>query len=160
MKSSLACVVLCSLVAAVCAFKSGAPQRQCEAMRPYHEGSEPQTGRAPYTVSFSKSKIAPGERISVKITGEGNEKLKGFMIQARVGDTPVGKFSSSNSIKLLDCSGTSNTATHTSNTPRSRVNLFWTAPKDLTETVTFKYTIVKDYVTYWVALDSPKLTIA
>lgn len=71
---------------------TGAPKAACVDMVPQHL-VEPQASIAPYSLQTSKSKLQGGE--SVDITLKGNspaDTIKGFMVQARVNNKPVGQF--------------------------------------------------------------------
>ncbi|CAH0388604.1 unnamed protein product [Bemisia tabaci] len=155
---------LCALVAVSFGYKTGAPASQCESMTPGHKDSKPQTSPNPYTVTVTKNKITPGEKISLRIRGLNDEKeiLRGFLIQGRHNNIPVGKFTSSLSLKLLDCAGgKQNAATHSSVANRTGVSMFWTAPTDVTTpmVVNFVATVVKDYKTYWVKTPMANVTV-
>jgi hypothetical protein len=86
----------------ITAFKSGAPESVCDSMTPEHH-STPQTGPSPYTITPSKLKIKPGESVQVTLSGTDNTKFRGYFIQARVGNTPIGKFENGPEINLINC---------------------------------------------------------
>jgi hypothetical protein len=97
------CVLLVvTIPAQITAFKSGAPESVCDSMKPEHH-STPQTGPSPYTITLSKSKIKPGESVQVTLSGTDNTKFRGYFIQARVGNTPIGKFENGPEINLVNC---------------------------------------------------------
>lgn len=101
-------LVLLTLAAIACldvvyGYGSGAPNGSCVDMVPQHH-TPPQTSVMPYTVVPLKKTISPGEKLSLLITPTSAVKeFKGFLVQARVGDTPVGQFTPSNSVKVIDC---------------------------------------------------------
>lgn len=71
---------------------------------------QPQASEAPYKLILSKNQLSSdqNESIDVKIQGNGaGDTIKGFMIQARVGDKPIGKFAvkSKKHAQVLNCSG-------------------------------------------------------
>lgn len=90
------------LVAHVTAYKSGAPETVCDSMLPEHH-STPKTDPSPYTITPKKFNINAGESVEVTLSGTENTKFRGYFIQARVGDTPIGKFEKGPEIKLVDC---------------------------------------------------------
>lgn len=73
---------------------------------------QPQASEAPYKLILSKNQLSSdqNESVDVKIQGNGaGDTIKGFMIQARIGDKPVGKFvvKSKKHAQLLNCDGES-----------------------------------------------------
>ncbi len=79
-------------VVATNAYSTGAPDEACFDMVPQH-GVNPQSSKAPYEVKLSKTQLRSGDRIDVTINGlKRGDTIKGFMVQARVGQTPVGKW--------------------------------------------------------------------
>lgn len=77
-------------VTATNAYGRGAPTGACSDMIPRHP-VDPQTSRAPYEVQVSKNKIRSDDTVDVTIRGlKPSDTIKGFMVQARVGETPVG----------------------------------------------------------------------
>lgn len=82
-------------------YGSGAPTDACGDMVPQHH-TPAQNSRSPYTVRAAATKT-PGLAL-VTITGP--EAFKGFLVQCRVGDQPVGKFiNPPSNVKLVDCAG-------------------------------------------------------
>lgn len=88
------------------AYSAGAPSAECSTMMPRHH-VDAQKGAAPYDVILAKNKIRSGETVKVTIKGKKNDQtFKGLIVQARVGNTPIGAFDVSPSnqyIQLLDC---------------------------------------------------------
>lgn len=86
-------ILVCLMaVTATNAYSSGAPDGACFDMVPQHH-VDPQATKAPYQVHLSKNQLRSGDKIDVTIHGlKQSDTIKGFMIQARVGDTPVGKW--------------------------------------------------------------------
>lgn len=86
-------ILICLMaVAATNAYSTGAPDEACFDMVPQH-GVSAQASRAPYEVHLSKNQIRAGDRVDVTIRGlKRTDTIKGFMVQARVGDTPVGNW--------------------------------------------------------------------
>lgn len=79
-------------VAATNAYSSGAPDEACFDMVPQHH-VDPQASKAPYQYQLSKNQLRSGDTVDVTIYGlKPSDTIKGFMIQARVGETPVGKW--------------------------------------------------------------------
>lgn len=102
-------------IALVCAipstysYSAGAPEAACADMTPQHH-VDPQESEAPYKLTLSNDKLRAdqGESVDLKIQGNSaGNTIKGFMVQARIGDKPVGKFTvkSKKHSQLLNCSG-------------------------------------------------------
>jgi len=92
-------VVLVGMVAVVYGNSSGAPKEACGDMIPQHH-TPPQKSKSPYTVNANFNK---GNGL-VKITIRGPEPFKGFFVQGRVGDQPVGSFvNPPKNVKIIDC---------------------------------------------------------
>ncbi|XP_034237005.1 putative defense protein Hdd11 [Thrips palmi] len=144
---ALRLVVLVSAVCLAHAYRSGAPPEACSDMVPQHH-TPPQTGRFPYTVRASATKAA-GTAI---VTVTGPETFKGFMVQCRVGNAPVGKFiNPPSNVKVIDCgSGKGTTATHNDDSEKKEIVLTWKAPPNLKEKVTCLATVAKNGGEFWV----------
>ncbi len=89
-------VILIGLMTVVAAnaYSSGAPDKACIDMAPKHSGGsiKPQTSIAPYEVKLSKNELRSGDTVDVTIHGfKRSDTIQGFMVQGRVGDTPVNK---------------------------------------------------------------------
>ncbi|KAL1124125.1 hypothetical protein AAG570_001895 [Ranatra chinensis] len=131
-------VVCCLFVGVALGYKSGAPVSTCGTMKPEH-GVNETNENFEYRLDFKPSRIKSGGNVEITIGG-GN--FRGFLIQARVGDTPVGKFIVKDQFKnvmhLLDCAdGSKNAVTHSDPSDKSSVSVTWSAPPQLKETVTF-----------------------
>lgn len=87
-------------------YSSGAPDSECSSMTPRHK-VDAQKGVSPYDIILDKKAIKAGETVLVTIKGHNNDDLiKGLLVQARVGDTPIGYFDVSPSrdyIQILNC---------------------------------------------------------
>lgn len=77
--------------AALC-YSAGAPADACENMTPQHH-VDPQKSAAPYILEVSQQSVKSGDTVELTLRGQKpSNTFKGFMVQARVGDTPVGQF--------------------------------------------------------------------
>lgn len=94
--------LLIAIPAHITAYKSGAPETVCDTMIPEHH-TAPQSTPSPYTITPNKFKIKAGDPVEVTIAGSDSTKFKGYLIQARVGTTPIGRFLKAPQINLLDC---------------------------------------------------------
>lgn len=102
-------IALICAVPSAYSYSSGAPESACKDMVPQHP-VDPQPSAAPYKLNLSTDKLRAGKDESVSLKIQGNsagDTIKGFMIQARIGDKPVGKFNikSKKHAQLLNCSG-------------------------------------------------------
>lgn len=88
------------------AYSKGAPAGACEDMTPQHHVAA-QTSKVPYDLILSKNAIRSGDTIQIVLKGKSaTDKIKGLLVQARVGNQPIGKFSvPSNSayVQTVDC---------------------------------------------------------
>lgn len=76
----------------VFSYSSGAPEGACQSMTPQH-GVPPQSSPVPYTLALSSKAIRAGEQVQLEIKGNTPQHtIKGFLVQARVGDQPIGRF--------------------------------------------------------------------
>jgi Reeler domain len=87
-------------------YSSGAPAEECSSMTPRHH-VDPQKGPSPYDIILDKKAIRAGESVLITIKGrKSDDVIKGLLVQARVGDTPIGSFDVSPSreyIQILNC---------------------------------------------------------
>lgn len=77
-------------------------------MTPQH-GLEPQKSPAPYRLLLSTNSIRSGGEVELELKGNGRgDLIKGFLVQARVGDQPIGHFKVSPDDKLVQTLSCSN----------------------------------------------------
>lgn len=87
----------------VTGYGTGAPEQACDDMIPQHH-VDPQTTPFPYKITVTKKSIKAGDRVQVIISAGGSVKdFKGFFVQGRVGNRPIGKFDPAPGVKLVDC---------------------------------------------------------
>lgn len=97
--------VLLALISYASAYSGGAPEGVCEDMTPKHP-APPQTSAFPYTVSVNKKEIKSNDEVEITISG--GKPFKGFLLQVRDGDKPVGSFSipaTDKYAKTINCVG-------------------------------------------------------
>ncbi|XP_037039998.1 putative defense protein Hdd11-like [Bradysia coprophila] len=160
-------VILICLMAVVAtnAYSSGAPDDACFDMVPQH-GVNPQSTVAPYRVFLSQSQIRSGGKVDITIQGvKRSDTIKGFMIQARVGESPTGRWLVDKNHafgQTLDCGrGSGNAITH------KRINgdgvdsltFTWQAPAQLSAKVHFRATIALNGGVFWVGVVSDYLSV-
>eukprot|EP00057_Strongylocentrotus_purpuratus_P003767 XP_003727312.1 PREDICTED: putative defense protein 3 isoform X2 [Strongylocentrotus purpuratus] len=146
----------------VMAYPSGAPLGTCVNLTPGHRNNAsmiipPQTGPSPYALSVSKNMYTPKEALTVSVTGG---SFRGILLQARLADdTLVGSFSNApTNTKLIDCTNSSDSVTHSNSDPKSAGTSFtWTAPDEVGN-VTFTATVLQEYEVFWVKLTSQEIS--
>ncbi len=105
--------------------------------------------------------------IAVTLTSSGSDAFKGFFMQARSstnGDAnPVGVWDVSGVAALakgVACgSRSASSATHVDNSPKPSITLLWMPPSGFAGKVVFIATVVQDFNTYWVGLQSSVLDV-
>lgn len=122
---------------------SGAPVSACTTMLPFHGGGiAPMANESPFEIRIGQTSVRQGEIMFVFIESTPAElSFGGFMIQARVNNGPfqiIGTFNIDAAVRLIDCDGFQNTATHSSTTQKSNLELSWTAPNDFVGQVVFR----------------------
>ncbi|KAG4066395.1 hypothetical protein HA402_007031 [Bradysia odoriphaga] len=160
-------ILLClTAVVATNAYSAGAPEGACFDMIPQHH-VDPQSTNAPYTVSLSKNLIRTGDKVEITIQGvKRSDTIKGFMIQARVGESPVGRWlvdKNDSYGQTLDCGkGSGNAVTHKkiNGDGVEKLTFTWQAPEKLTEKVQFRATIALNGGVFWVGVVSDYLSVA
>lgn len=96
------------VVPTVWCYSSGAPAQACGDMTPQH-GVDPQSSNAPYKLYPSTKSIRSGGSVDLELKGDANgNTFKGFFVQARIGDTPVGQFkvdANDKYVQAVNCGG-------------------------------------------------------
>lgn len=137
-------ILLLGVLHSTVALPNGAPESVCDTLLPFHGGGiEPLKTISPFTIVPSQNVVEQGSVIRVEIRADPRELvLSGFIIQARTNTSPyqvVGKFAKSvdGTIKLINCNGVENTATHVNPADKIDVALDWQAPTNWKGTVYF-----------------------
>ncbi|XP_022670744.1 putative defense protein 3 [Varroa jacobsoni] len=148
-------ILCCSMLAAVLAYPSGAPESACQSLMPQHQVS-PQTGRSPYGIYVSANAIHSGEPVTVTLQGG---TFRGFLIVAR--DASTGQVINGSWVafdpqtKVIACG-----LTHVSNNDKQRASGQWTAPSGLEgRQIIFQGVVVKDINTFWNNLSSAPVSV-
>ncbi|CAH1388793.1 unnamed protein product [Nezara viridula] len=150
-----------AVIAGIRAYPTGAPTDVCETMAPGH-GAVPQNGQFPYDIVIEKPDLKGGESTTVTIIGKDGHQFRGYMMQARSENKPIGKFTvPDNNSHTLDCgTGTANTVTQSNAKDKNKVTVTWTAPQNFKGKVVFYVTVVKVFDVYWVAHPSSPVKIS
>jgi hypothetical protein len=109
---------------------------------PVHSNIAPEATQSVFQIVPQSNTVGQGQILRIEIPSDIQQlAFKGFMIHAR---TPngriVGRFAASADglVKLIDCSGSQNTATHANTAPKVDFGLDWQAPSDYLGDVIFK----------------------
>lgn len=159
-------LVLSVLIGPIITLPNGAPTSVCNTMLPFHGGGiPPLTTTSPFRITPVTSVVGSGQELQVEIESfPANVVFKGFMIQARNRFPPnevLGQFelTDESAVKLINCDGTANTATHTNTQPKKDLALEWIAPAGFKGEVVFNATIAQDYDKFWVGIESTPVKV-
>ncbi|XP_055603210.1 putative ferric-chelate reductase 1 homolog isoform X2 [Uranotaenia lowii] len=159
-------VVLSALITPSITLPNGAPTSVCNTLLPFHGGGiPPLTTTSPFRITPVTSVIGSGQVLQVEIESfPASVVFKGFMVQARNRQAPnqvLGRFelTDEDAIKLINCGGQDDTATHTNTKTKKDLALEWIAPSDFTGEIVFNGTIAQDYDKFWVGIESSPVKI-
>lgn len=134
-------MVLTHLKLIVC-LPNGAPVSTCSTLMPVHSNIPPEATQSLFQVVPAAIAVGQGQILRIEIPSEiPSLAFKGFIIHAR---TPngrvVGRFAASADglVKLINCDGAQNTATHANTSPKVDFGLDWQAPTDYLGDIIFK----------------------
>lgn len=134
-------VFLIQLNLIVC-FPNGAPTSTCSTLMPVHRNILPEATQSLFQIIPQASVVGQGQILRIEIPSDiPSLSFKGFMIHARAPNgRVVGRFASSadGRVKLIDCGGSQNSATHSDTSPKVDFGLDWQAPSDFLGDVIFK----------------------
>lgn len=98
--------VACIAVPAAWAYSSGAPTSACGDMTPQH-GVDAQKSAAPYKLLLSTNQVRSNGEVELELRGNSKgDTIKGFLVQARVGNQPIGQFKAApgdKNVQTLNC---------------------------------------------------------
>jgi Reeler domain len=127
------------LIAKSSAFPNGAPESACFTLSPNH-GTVEQDTWSPVFIEIDSNVVIRGNSVQIKISS--SREFKGFLIQPRTIVQPFqvfGNFEETSEVKTLNCLGRfSNTATHTSPTPRFNQTFTWNSGNDFLGAIRFQ----------------------
>ncbi|XP_071346813.1 putative defense protein 1 [Trachinotus anak] len=172
LKASVSLFVLmcvCCVEECVC-FPNGSVAFSCGNMMPVHPPFTPSTSSPPFKLSTSSATYRPGGLITVtvEVVRNSSTQFQGFLLQARSRDGqallwPVGKFTNIDSTQFtaLHCQNMENsTVSQASGARKQKVQLTWEAPSNSHyREIYFSATLVQDYTTFWVQLNSSSLRL-
>lgn len=156
-------VLISAVVGVALAYSTGGPTEACGDLTPQH-GVDAQKSPVPYTLSTSSNRVSRGQKIQVTLRGNGaTDKIKGFLIQARDGTTPLGQFRIIDQLnsQLLDCNAKGNSVTHKKINENgvSQVVFEWIAPNDFQGRINFVGTVALNGGVFWNTLQSSSLAV-
>ena len=103
------------------------------------------------------------ENVTLVIKAKTDQRFRGFLVQAiDENDIPIGEFAfnSRQRAKCLKCGdNVCGSITHKNPGLKSQVIATWISPLGYVGTVRFRYTVVKSYTEYWVAINGPKVVV-
>ncbi|XP_051267958.1 putative ferric-chelate reductase 1 [Dicentrarchus labrax] len=151
-------------------FPNGSVALSCGNMMPMHPPFTPSTGSPPFTLSTSSASYRPGGVITVtlEVVKNSSTEFQGFLLQARSRGGhallwPVGKFTNIDTtlFTALHCKNMENsTVSQASGAKRNKVQLTWASPSNSNYgDIYFSATLVQDYTTFWVQLNSSTLRL-
>ncbi|XP_043278671.1 putative ferric-chelate reductase 1 homolog isoform X2 [Venturia canescens] len=140
-------------------YPSGAPGSACSSLVPRHPGGSVQASYPPYQVL-----AAAGQgRIRLTLGSPQGLPYEGFILVARDTQTGeyVGEFANlPEGAQYLECTpGLRNAVTHTDKQKKQNLEFEWEAPNEYEGTIIFNSTFLQDYETYWVGIESPRITV-
>ncbi|KAB0804288.1 hypothetical protein PPYR_01258 [Photinus pyralis] len=150
------------IVCSVYGYSTGAPKEACDDMKPQHP-YDPKTTKFPYNVTISKLDAQQGETLLVRVAGGMEPQFKGFLVQIRDKNGPVGSFSIPSSNKLaqtLDCGSKTNAVTHTSADLKDAVEFDWTAPSNYKGKLTLFASVAKDGAVFWAKQEANSIQVS
>lgn len=133
---------------------NGAPVSTCSTLMPVHSDIPAEATQSLFRIVPQANAVRQGQILRVEIPSSIQQlSIKGFLIHAR---TPsgriVGRFAASSDglVKLINCDGQEDTATHSNTSPKVDFGLDWQAPTDYLGDIIFNSTIAQDYDKFWV----------
>ncbi|XP_011865785.1 PREDICTED: putative ferric-chelate reductase 1 homolog [Vollenhovia emeryi] len=152
-------LLVIGLLVRVLGLPNGAPPETCSHLTPRHPDSTLQSSYPPYQLL-----PAAGQgRVRLILGSPEGLAYQGFMIVAKDIDTGeyVGEFINlPDSARIVECTpGLKNGVTHRSTDKKQNLEFDWEAPVDYEGTIIFNSTFAQDYSTYWVGVESPRVTV-
>ena len=137
--------VIINILALAVSLPQGAPESSCQSLLPIHGGGiPPLTTASLFRIIPLSETVGQGKPLVVEIQSTIFElSFKGFMIHALTANPPyrvVGRFlpATSELVKLINCEGEDDTATHSNTSPKVNFALEWQAPTDYIGDIIFK----------------------
>jgi len=156
-------VMVMMTVSPVISYSMGAPDAACSAMTPGHQ-HQPQEGPVPANLTLSSDFVRPGDMLGVELKTRESQQFKGFIIQARSAKdkgNQVGSFVvSGDQASYMTCGrGIHNSITHRKSNLKESIQAQWRAPYDFDGEVVFRFTYLREYNTYWVAVETSPVRV-
>ncbi|CAO1339323.1 unnamed protein product [Diamesa serratosioi] len=158
--------VFINLLPLAVSLPQGAPESSCQSLLPIHGGGIlPLTTASLFRIIPSSETVGQGQSLKIEIQSTIPElSFKGFMIHALTANPPyrvVGRFETSTGglVKLINCEGEEDTATHSNTSPKVNFALEWQSPTDYIGDIIFNATIAQDYDKFWVGETSDRVQV-
>ncbi|XP_008544958.1 putative ferric-chelate reductase 1 homolog [Microplitis demolitor] len=152
-------LILLCMATKILGLPDGAPLKACFDLIPHHSTTSSLASYPPYEIRA----IAGQHRIHMTLGSPQGFAFQGFIINARDVETGelVGEFIDlPSTVQALQCTpGINNTVTHKDKVEKRNLELDWITPEDYEGTVIFNSTFLQDYATYWVGVESPRITV-
>ncbi|XP_057330405.1 putative ferric-chelate reductase 1 homolog [Microplitis mediator] len=152
-------LILVCMATKILGLPDGAPLKACFDLIPHHSTTSSLASYPPYEIRA----IAGQHRIHMTLGSPQGFAFQGFIINARDVETGelVGEFIDlPSTVQALQCTpGINNTVTHKDKVEKRNLELDWITPEDYEGTVIFNSTFLQDYATYWVGVESPRITV-
>ena len=148
-------------------FPNGPPTSVCSTGLPLHRKNgtliPPQETPPPFKITVNTSTYKPGDVINVKVDGI-NEMFKGLFLQIRpvkksktdsVRDVPLGAFRRlKRNTEIMGCDIAQDTLAHEDGYVKFGTEFNWVAPLLMKNDIVVRATILANYTTYWVNVES------
>lgn len=126
----------------IASLPNGAPESTCRNLMPVHSNIPAEATQSLFQIIPQASVVGQGQILRVEIPSDIPQlSFKGFLIHARAPNgRVVGRFASSADglVKLINCDGVENTATHANTQAKVEFGLDWQAPTDFLGDIVFK----------------------
>ncbi|ESO88312.1 hypothetical protein LOTGIDRAFT_165756 [Lottia gigantea] len=139
----------------VIAFSRGAPDYQCDFMKPGHGAQS--LDPSPFTITVYSDRLAPGSQVKVNISSSDSSLIMGLLVQARsrLEQRYLGSFTVASAGTRATCPA-KNGLTHARRLNVPNLVMAWNAPATLQkgDDITFNVTIVENVQVYWQGIES------
>ncbi|XP_076355010.1 putative ferric-chelate reductase 1 homolog [Tachypleus tridentatus] len=161
-------VVIICVIATTCflpkcsTLNSGDQPQACKNIIPKH-GESPQQSPSPYILSGKIKPGSNGDVVQVTLSASEGERFKGFLLQAHLKDDPShiieGSFIENDMSLVINCNTEKSAVTHKNTKEKRKFTTTWMPPANFNGEVVFRGTVLKDFKTFWINIDSPPLSI-
>lgn len=154
-------------------FPSGPPRSACADGLPVHSRNghliKAQDSPSPYVITVNSTNFRPGETLSIKIHSPQGEMFKGLFVQVRPLARPDEEYFKSAPLgeyyrrvmntKPSVCVNSQDTLVHKDPFMKIETKFDWKAPLLVNHDVVVTATILKDFATFWINVESPRIEL-